>query len=330
VSRAKRVVCSLTTKMPRFPKRRFRAKPYSHGGPKRRRLFGPQQNKLPARQQFADQIGGYALNKGDTTSTKLKVFLDPGAITLGQLTSSGTQADFAIQYKPQLASYGRANDDYRLITAAWQRYKVTGATIFVGQPYTATSSGRQYYDSTVYLAVLKKDVNARITTATMRGLENCEFKLMTASNDVMRKRMKYPAVAVDIDANPQAYKSMWVQTSDTGANVSWYSFLIGCYIVNARTIPTTPVLVDAQVQLEITLDRPNYQNNNVSVNPERPTQSDLDRIEALYQKHFCKNDPEESDSDTEDIPPYDAPLCVKLLKPPAERIRARAQSAASA
>jgi len=300
----------------------------------RRQLFP--KKALPARQQFADQIGGYALNKGDTVKTNLKVFLDPAQISLGSAAAGAQTFDIARQIYVALSHYGNTNDDYRLITAAWQRYRIVGATIFVGQPFSVDGSlVRTYYDSHVYLAVLKKKINGAINTATLRGLENCEFKLMTASNDVLRKRMKYPAVPVETASSAtsslNAFKNMWLQTTDDGATVPHYSFLVGAYAdsIKGQATPYT-ILMDTQVQLELQLDRPNYQDNNIShvkINPEKPTQSDLDHIEALYQKHFCKNEPVESESEEEDIPPYDAPLCVKLLKPPAERIRARAQSA---
>jgi len=323
--------------MPKFGKRRFRGHYRATSKKGRRQLFP--KKALPARQQFADQIGGYALNKGDTVKTNLKIFLDPEPTVIGQIVGSGNnEVDLATQYTVKLSRYGALNDDYRLITAAWQRYRIVGATMFAGQPYTWTTSGRQYYDSTVYIAVLKKAITGRVNTATLRGLENCEFKLMTASNDVIRKRMKYPAVPVETaiagSTAPEAYKNMWLQTTDDGATVPHYSFMLGTNIQRARTLPAgDSIYMDTQVQLELQLDRPNYQNNNVShvkINPEKPTQRDLDHIEALYQKHFCKNEPEESESEEEDIPPYDVPLCVKLLKPPAEKIRARAQSAASA
>jgi len=321
--------------MPKFPRRRFRGKPYSHGGARRRQLFKPHQNRLPARQQFADQIGGYALNKGDTTHTSLKVFLDPTALDIGSLTSPGYSGDFAIQLAPQLSNYGAVNSEYRLITSAWQRYRVTGATIFVGQPYLAPAQAgtpRTYIDSTVYLAVLKKQVNGRLTTATLRGLENCEFKLMTSSNDVMRKRMKFPAVEVNTSASKtisggNAFKNMWIQTTDDGAQVHWYSFMIGVNFVNAQQIPAnTAIYIDHQIQLELTLDRPNYQNNNISmINVSDPTQCDLDAIEAAYEKHFGKPQPSCTlEIESEDEP--EEPLCKRLLGPAPMKPRARAQS----
>jgi len=292
--------------------------------------------QLPARQQFADQIGGYALNKGDTVKTNLKIFLDPESIALGTATAGRNGYDLARQLAVRLTGYGRTNSDYRLITAAWQRYRIVGATIFVGQPYSqaGTAFTRTYYDSFVYLAVLKKAVNCTITSATMRGLENCEFKLMTASNDVLRKRMKFPAVPVSTatqnTTDTEAFKNMWLQTTDEGADVPHYSFLIGSYTAGPHFSGATGINVDAQIQLELQLDRPNYQDNNISqvrINPDKPNQADLDKIEALYQKHFCKNDPE-SEDEVEDVPPYDKPLDIcKLLAPPKERIRARAQSA---
>jgi len=301
----------------------------------RRALFGRPQRALPARQQFADQIGGYALNKGDTVKTNLKVFIDPVALNLGTIASGATRYDIARQYPVKLSMYGATNDDYRLITAAWQRYRIVGATIFVGQPYYFnTSNGtRHYFDSFVYLAVLKKAVNSTITTATMRGLENCEFKLMTASNDVLRKRMKFPAVPVSTatqgTTDTEAFKNMWLQTSDEGAAVPHYSFVIGSLCTNCSPYTQAQTIsVDVQVQLELQLDRPNYQDNNISrINDGKPTQADLDKIEALYQKHFCDND---SESEVEDIPPYDEPLCKRLLGPVPLKPRARAQSSASA
>jgi len=301
----------------------------------RRALFGRPQRALPSRQQFADQIGGYALNKGDTVKTSLKVFTDPQTVSLGNVAAHATNFDLARQLTVALSHYGAANDDYRLITAAWQRYRIVGATIFVGQPYYQSGSsglGRIYYDSFVYLAVLKKKVNGAINTATMRGIENCEFKMMTASNDVLRKRMKYPAVPVETasltTSSLNAFKNMWLQTSDDGATVPHYSFLIGANSTSAYLSSAQAISIDYQVQLELQLDRPNYQDNNISrINDAKPTQADLDKIEALYQKHFCDND---SESEVEDIPPYDEPLCKRLLGPVPLNPRARAQSAASA
>jgi len=321
--------------MPKFgsqARKRWRYGPYHRGG-QRRQNFKKQQ-RLPARQQFADQLGGYALNKGDTVKTNLKIFTDPRSIALG---NAGTGAyDLARQIFVRLADYGVSNDDYRLITAAWQRYRIVGATIFVGQPYYWNSTGggsRTYYDGFVYLAVLKKAVNGTINTATMRGLENCEFKLMTNSNDLLRKRMKYPAVPVETaiagSTAPEAFKNMWLQTTDDGATVPHYSFLIGAKADQTPTTGgTTVISIDYQVQLELQLDRPNYQNNNISsvrINADKPSQSDLDRIEELYEKHFGKPQPSCTlEIESEDEP--EVPMCVKLLKPAPLRPRARAQS----